>query len=67
MSNEMKDGAMDNDNGKQFHITLNAYDRAALARMRAHYGTSWSGAIRSCIRAAALGIGFKPPDVASEE
>lgn len=54
---------MDNDNGTRFHITLNAYDREALAKMRVHYGTSWSGAIRACIRAAADKIKFQPPTV----
>jgi hypothetical protein len=51
----------DNNNGKQFHITLNSYDRAALDHMRVHYGTSRSGAIRACIRAAAQQIGFRSP------
>lgn len=51
----------DNENGIQFHITLNRYDRQALEHMRLHFGTSKSGAIRACIRAAAQQIGFKPP------
>lgn len=56
----------DNENGKQYHIRLNNYDREALNRMQVHYGTSWAGAIRACIRAAAMQIGFKPPPVPTD-
>lgn len=49
----------DNDNGKQFHVTLNNFDRRALEFMRGHYGTSLAGAIRASIRAAARNLGFK--------
>lgn len=53
----------DNDNGKQFHITLNGYDRRALQFFRFKYGPeiSSSAAIRACIRAAALKLGFNEP------
>jgi len=52
----------DNDNGKRFHITLNAYDRSALRFMQAKYGASAAGAIRASLRAAAIHLGFKPPE-----
>lgn len=51
----------DNDNGVRYHITLNKYDREALEHMGAVHGVSRSAAIRVCIRAAALNVGFKPP------
>lgn len=53
---------MEGDEQKQFHIRLNRYDREALAFMRAHYGSSWSAAIRACIRAAAQKLGFESPN-----
>ena len=57
---------LDNENGKQFHVTLNSYDRQLLDKMRAKFGTSWSGAIRACIRAAGDQIGFMPPPNADD-
>ena len=51
----------DNNNGKQFHITLNSHDRKVLEAMKARYGTSWSGAIRACIRAAGMQVGVEIP------
>lgn len=56
----------ENDNGQMFHIRLNGYDRKALAFMKARFGTSYSGAIRACIRACANKIDFKPPSVPND-
>jgi hypothetical protein len=51
----------------RYHITLWGYDRKALAYMRAHYGfTTRSAAIRACIRAAAVQVGFAPPPPGEE-
>lgn len=60
-------GRTDNDNGKQFHITLGAYDRNALKFFRDRQGDlSASAAIRACIRAAAMKLGFPPPGTQEE-
>ena len=49
----------DNDNGKRFHITLNAYDQRALEFVRNARGkASAVAAMRVCVRAAALQLGF---------
>lgn len=58
----------DNDNGRQFHITLNNYDRRALDFVRSSKGAiSKSAALRVCIRAAALQLGFSGALDASQE
>lgn len=57
----------DNDNGTRFHVTLNAYDKEALKFFRLRQGDlSASAAIRACIRAAAMKLGFRPP-IAEQE
>jgi hypothetical protein len=56
-------GPQENDNGRQFHITLNRYDRDVLEAMKARHGTSLSGAIRACIRAAGLQLGMAGDDI----
>lgn len=56
----------DNDNGRVFHIRLNAYERKVLAKMREKFGAPPSGAIRSCIRAAGLNLGMEYPDLKQE-
>lgn len=59
----------DNDNGKRLHFTLNSYDRKALefVRNKTNSSMSASAALRVCIRAAALQLGFNGPRDASDE
>ncbi len=69
MSTETKDGAMDNDNGHRFHLTLNSYERKALefVRLTQAEKMSYAKAIRTCIKAAALQLGFNGALDAAEE
>jgi hypothetical protein len=60
---------MDNDNGKRFHVTLNAYDRRALEFVRGKVGgnISMTKAIVASVRAAAIQLGFNGAMEPSQE
>jgi hypothetical protein len=52
---------MDNDNGKVYHVRLNSYERKVLSAMKIKFGASGAGAIRACIRSAAVHLGLAEP------
>jgi len=56
------------DSAEELHIRLSSYEKKALDFMRArHSGVSRTEAVRLCIRASAMRLGFKDPDFASSD